>query len=813
MADQPTAQQQPAMEAEEAAAPAGADLSRPRPSHNPVSKISNGSLKGTQAWNEVLIFLRRLVALDSCPSLTGGQYHGQGTRCTCLHKFRGPHGTDTLLLQMIASNVVDFGGLSNEERRRLEIQRINSAHRWMECLKYNPSANHRQCFHLSISKYTEYLDETVVSMDSMVAQDNLQAQQIEQQCCQNAFRLVYGLGSERWASSLKNAKNNTFPTHALKGRTGKNSNRKTTAQIRAEESMHEFLEAVEEEAEIPATRVVRTLAGEKLRKDEDGLTELPHYYTKRSLYGRWCYQNGYKVTVDSIGRMKREPRQDAEWEAEGSELGPNCSWSSFCDYWKNEFPLLRIRPKSEDVCGECHITAMRFKYASYRKFLASGAILPDTDASDLLDQIRAARVDFQGDGDTNSQGQSNQEEAKVEGDDEVGCIEVDADADAEDQQVAANLNGDINILEAALEHVKAAKHQRARHKSGQAKSRESKVAWQQATHQSWILPIPQLVVTAGFFRHLLSLAFTADFCQNMGIPNLGADQFGDGYYFSPLTANCFGISDETGTADHLDAYLYFEHQGGKGGNCVVSLVNKFLKENNLLNKDDPIGEMTFSFDNCAGQNKNRMVLGYFAWLVEMGYLLKANVLFLVRGHTKNACDRLFNQLKKYFRKQNIYTSEQLYEALNKPDFVDVHWMAPEEFGDWHLSIDPIFKMPNGETKKNHNFTITKNNLGKIVISAYDGEVEIEYNTTPRGMDVGSLARQVALAAFPPKQTKRGVLSPLKHNELYNKWLKFVPKEFRTDWWFKEPPSPEDVASVRTEKNAAQKRRKKAKQKD
>jgi len=74
----------------------------------------------------------------------------------------------------------------------------------------------------------------------------------------------------------------------------------------------------------------------------------------------------------------------------------------------------------------------------------------------------------------------------------------------------------------------------------------------------------------------------------MSIPNLGADQFGDGYYFLPLTANCFAISDETGTANHLDAYLYFEHQGGKGGNYIVSLVNKFLKENNLLNKVIPL---------------------------------------------------------------------------------------------------------------------------------------------------------------------------------------------------------------------------------
>jgi membrane protease subunit (stomatin/prohibitin family) len=34
-----------------------------------------------------------------------------------------------------------------------------------------------------------------------------------------------------------------------------------------------------------------------------------------------------------------------------------------------------------------------------------------------------------------------------------------------------------------------------------------------------------------------------DFCQNCGLPHLGARQAGDMYYYTPLTCNAFGIID------------------------------------------------------------------------------------------------------------------------------------------------------------------------------------------------------------------------------------------------------------------------------
>ena len=48
-----------------------------------------------------------------------------------------------------------------------------------------------------------------------------------------------------------------------------------------------------------------------------------------------------------------------------------------------------------------------------------------------------------------------------------------------------------------------------------------------------------------------------------------------------------------------------------------------------------------------------------------------NFMFLVVGHAKNAADRLFNSLKNEYRKQNIFTMEDLIDRLNQSDLVTV----------------------------------------------------------------------------------------------------------------------------------------------
>jgi uncharacterized membrane protein len=57
-----------------------------------------------------------------------------------------------------------------------------------------------------------------------------------------------------------------------------------------------------------------------------------------------------------------------------------------------------------------------------------------------------------------------------------------------------------------------------------------------------------------------------------------------------------------------------------------------------------------------------MVLRLAVYFVEAGYFAEVNMIFLVRGHTKNACDRCFNLLKNEFHDRQVYHFQQMVNA-------------------------------------------------------------------------------------------------------------------------------------------------------
>ena len=97
--------------------------------------------------------------------------------------------------------------------------------------------------------------------------------------------------------------------------------------------------------------------------------------------------------------------------------------------------------------------------------------------------------------------------------------------------------------------------------------------------------------------------------------------------------------------------------GKKGGTNVASLIVKTLREMKLLQDNEVSGELNIIFDNCSGQNKNNTVLKLAMWLKEMRYFKRVSFVFLIVGHAKNACNRLFNSLKHEYHKKNIFTMD------------------------------------------------------------------------------------------------------------------------------------------------------------
>jgi hypothetical protein len=110
-----------------------------------------------------------------------------------------------------------------------------------------------------------------------------------------------------------------------------------------------------------ATKIIRQLSPSgdtvmvELKATDNDLIELPACHTKRALYRTFLQENGWEVAFDNKSRMS----------AVGE--GPPLSWPTFCSYWKENYPLLTIQPRSADICDDCVVFANRHKYLSTKK--------------------------------------------------------------------------------------------------------------------------------------------------------------------------------------------------------------------------------------------------------------------------------------------------------------------------------------------------------------------------------------------------------------------------------------------------------------
>jgi len=131
---------------------------------------------------------------------------------------------------------------------------------------------------------------------------------------------------------------------------------------------------------------------------------------------------------------------------------------------------------------------------------------------------------------------------------------------------------------------------------------------------------------------------------------------------------------------------------------------KTLRERGIIKEGRTGGHLVVSFDNCGGQNKNNTMIMILMYLYEMRYFKKLTFLFLIAGHTKNACDRLFNSLKADYRTQNLFTVEDLERALAKSDYVTVKPATVEDFFDYDTFLRMFYRKLPKQINQNHVFS-------------------------------------------------------------------------------------------------------------
>lgn len=198
-----------------------------------------------------------------------------------------------------------------------------------------------------------------------------------------------------------------------------------------------------------------------------------------------------------------------------------------------------------------------------------------------------------------------------------------------------------------------------------------------------------------------------------------------------------------------------------------------------------VSELNWSFDNCPGQNKNRMVIRFFMYLVERGFFLKVNLIFLVKGHTKNICDRTFNLLKLEYHNKNIYSTEELMEVLDTHDQVTAIKVDETDFNEWDSIFDELYSRPSGFTEKPHIFSFSHDTPGSVSYSMYDGQEVTTKQLTKKNV----LNRDEILKRTPDLSEAPG-MKEIKRMELWTKWRPLIPAERWKDFWFLIDPGPQ-----------------------
>ena len=94
----------------------------------------------------------------------------------------------------------------------------------------------------------------------------------------------------KWRTCQQAVKQNHLPDHGNKGRLSGKAKR-FAVEVKAD--LHDFFKEIKQFAAPKSTRFIREETGSGLRDGEENLLELPTCWSKRSIYGRFCYERGW----------------------------------------------------------------------------------------------------------------------------------------------------------------------------------------------------------------------------------------------------------------------------------------------------------------------------------------------------------------------------------------------------------------------------------------------------------------------------------------------------------------------------------------
>jgi hypothetical protein len=306
-----------------------------------------------------------------------------------------------------------------------------------------------------------------------------------------------------------------------------------------------------------------------------------------------------------------------------------------------------------------------------------------------------------------------------------------------------------------------------------------------------------------------TLLISCDFAEKVSVP-YSSDQRGTIYFSTPLRVHVFGVVNEN--IGHMTLFLFDEGEtsskdadeeaaastsggvskkGRLGADAVVTMLFEYLCTRSAGQK-----HLRVQMDNCTGQNKNRTVMQFFAWLVATGRFESVLVDFMIPGHTKFRPDAFFGVFKsKYRRALAIDTLQELGEVATKgTTYTAVHFRGksvPVPFGYqwrlWSLHFDSLAKIKGIGAYR--TFSFHKDEPWKVTMTEEWGE-----NPTLTSANLqGTSKFEVEKFAPPAPAANDFAMTRARRMFLYKNVRQYIRKYTKRDQTCPHPDGPDAAA--------------------
>lgn len=202
----------------------------------------------------------------------------------------------------------------------------------------------------------------------------------------------------------------------------------------------------------------------------------------------------------------------------------------------------------------------------------------------------------------------------------------------------------------------------------------------------------------------------------------------DSYYTVKVITHLFGIY--CANDDKLHCFFYDDSIGGTGPNEVISLLDFLLGK--LRTNLGPLDHLIVWCDNSPSQFKEQYLFFYLDYVVKRGDFLRADLKFMLEGHTYSYCDRRFGSVQSLLNRQEVVEVPQQWATIVRESGltnVKVYWVTLDMIKDYKtfLKLQYVARNEDSENEKFAVSDIAWLNFGYGELANREGNLELVHH--------------------------------------------------------------------------------------